>query len=41
LSMLGTGVMLAIILVLVKLSYVDSVQRQFTKAVNKGYPNKL
>jgi len=38
-SMLVTGGALAVIMVFVKLVFVNAVQRQFVKAVRKGYPN--
>ena len=38
-SMLITGGTLALILVFVKFVYVNAVQRQFVKAVMKGYPD--
>jgi len=38
-SMLITGGVLALILVFVKFAVVNAVQRQFVKAVRKGYPN--
>ena len=38
-SMLITGGALAVIMVFVKFVFVNAVQRQFVKAVRKGYPN--
>ena len=40
-SMLITGGALAVVMVFVKFVFVNAVQRQFTKAVRKGYPNFL
>jgi antibiotic biosynthesis monooxygenase (ABM) superfamily enzyme len=40
-AMLITGVIMAVIMVFVKWFYVDAVQRQFIKEVQKGYPDYL
>ena len=38
-SLLAMGVVLAVIMLIVKWLYVDTVKRQFARAVKKGYPD--